>query len=1030
MGLVEGEERPGLLKPPPSPLQRLQSGSFGSEVPSDGFSSAEEDDVLDPNHKGHVWGRNAHYGGSEGMSKAPSIARVESMSRHGAKIEVEEDWGKLPIFKHCSHGMQEQLLQACSILHPQPGELLVKQHEECTSLFVVVGGMVEMTIDGVVAGVLMPVSSCNHAQLLGLETASQVTLTALEASTVCELAKACFDRIHRQHVQEHRRFGTIIDKNSIPDVLNAGTRVNPCAVFSGLSEKVLNYIDQNMMRQIYFPEETIIEDGKQRNLYVLMQGCVIISIAGRQVRMEYRDHSEKGTGRMMMAPTPCYGELGIVGLETATTPKITAKTVCHMRFMHKDLFRRALHADSEKHNMDAKVHEMVEFAKKHAKGLKSRITGAQRLGEAKMFKEVGCSDKFLKFLGECLEDRLFIKGQCIIAEGASDDRSMYILSQGHVSVVTNGVEVTRLSDGAIFGEITVLGLASRRSSTVNALQTCYTQVLHRNIVVRGLELFPAERHKVLMIGLKGGTRAQHSENGSQSPTEESAESLQNALVKVLSKSQLFATLDTSFLEAMSAICIERIYMPGDVIISEGSQGDSMFVVVSGNASVYVSQFDGTGMYGAPPGEAAFDPYEACKPIDEDAILQKQNKVGAVQTGSIVGELTMLGVLTTRSATIVAGSICSLWEIKQEHGFQLLQRFPDAAQRFKSIIVENRERTVPASILSLPVFSKFDRKLKMFLAMHSERLAMFPQNTIARENKVGRGMYIISLGMGVLTKKGETVKTLVAGSTYGATIMMGIHSSFFGTLVALRTCHVLLVTRSSFYGALEQYPCQNLVKQAKATELAAEEKLRDFMRSVSTRKLIWRRYREQLNKEEPTAELTRDAFDCWRKRVGQEKKRRRAKEKQLAECDKEIQKWRHKQFEARKLQRRKRSESATSGEDSDCSQDAAKAAGRSPRKRQGACGRGRAQDAAMTRLPGMSPTVLQTSVKDAMKDWPKPRASPFYKLKFLNVIHQTASTAGVASLVLPAIGGKNGSQSARKPAADNMPVIVTQRAIDL
>merc|ERR1739848_166352 len=134
------------------------------------------------------------------------------------------------------------------------------------------------------------------------------------------------------------------------------------------------------------------------------------------------------------------------------------------------------------------------------------------------------------------------------------------------------------------------------------------------------------------------------------------------------------------------------------------------------------------------------------------------------------------------------------------GIALLRDFPDAADRFKNVIVENLERSVPSCILSLPMIAKFDKKLKMFLAMHCERAAMFKQNVIAKENKAGRGMYILSLGMALLTKKNETVKTFPAGSTYGATIMMGMHSSFFGTLTALRTCHLMLVTRGSFFSA--------------------------------------------------------------------------------------------------------------------------------------------------------------------------------------------------------------------------------------
>merc|ERR1711937_935484 len=106
---------------------------------------------------------------------------------------------------------------------------------------------------------------------------------------------------------------------------------------------------------------------------------------------------------------------------------------------------------------------------------------------------------FLEFLSQHLEDRMFLTGQRIIDENLADDRCMYILGRGKAKVLKAGQELAVLSSGAVFGEVVCLGLASKRQSTVIAEELCYTQVLQQKDVIRGLEKFPEEREKVLMI---------------------------------------------------------------------------------------------------------------------------------------------------------------------------------------------------------------------------------------------------------------------------------------------------------------------------------------------------------------------------------------------------------------------------------------------------------------------------------------------------------------------------------------------------
>merc|ERR1712205_275360 len=100
--------------------------------------------------------------------------------------------------------------------------------------------------------------------------------------------------------------------------------------------------------------------------------------------------------------------------------------------------------------------------------------------------------------------------------------------------------------------------------------------------------------------------------------------------KAVKSSHVLGNMSGTFVEELSKVASNRIYMPGDLIIEEGKEGDSMFIMVSGNAAVYATNHEDQ----APAGTK-----------------QATTRIGYLQAGSISGELAMLGVSTLRSATV-------------------------------------------------------------------------------------------------------------------------------------------------------------------------------------------------------------------------------------------------------------------------------------------------------------------------------------------------------------------------------------------
>ena len=97
-------------------------------------------------------------------------------------------------------------------------------------------------------------------------------------------------------------------------------------------------------------------------------------------------------------------------------------------------------------------------------------------------------------------------------------------------------------------------------------------------------------------------------------------------------------------EAIYAAGTMRDYTPGEVIIHQGDTGDSMYVIVEGEAQVV---------------------------FDDD---RPSKSIG---TGSFFGELAFINPDHKRSATILAGEGCRLCVLGPEAGDLLIERFPRA-----------------------------------------------------------------------------------------------------------------------------------------------------------------------------------------------------------------------------------------------------------------------------------------------------------------------------------------------------------------
>ena len=127
---------------------------------------------------------------------------------------------------------------------------------------------------------------------------------------------------------------------------------------------------------------------------------------------------------------------------------------------------------------------------------------------------------------------------------------------------------------------------------------------------------------------------------------------------VLAAIPLFAeTLDARHLDHLAAQCEPAFYAAGTFLISEGDFGDSMFAVVSGEASVTLHDAHGD-----------------------------EHGVASITAGQIVGEMSILTGMRRR-ATVVAATDVAALEITKPALEEMFARAPDLIDRFGIVLAE-------------------------------------------------------------------------------------------------------------------------------------------------------------------------------------------------------------------------------------------------------------------------------------------------------------------------------------------------------
>ncbi|CAE7780384.1 Hcn1, partial [Symbiodinium necroappetens] len=259
----------------------------------------------------------------------------------------------------------------------------------------------------------------------------------------------------------------------------------------------------------------------------------------------------------------CFGELEFLGLSPVRKTAVKALTPCVCRILNREM---VLHVARDT-DMEVYSSMLLQMFQKTV-----HKTSAEQASVLMDFISAGCSDEFLQQPGV---HTLLVSPLIWELNKKYCSRSLQMVMSSVRVIGVGKKDLPRLGKGDVFGRMSALSLRPRPSgaSALYAAEHCCVEVLHQDVVVRALEIYHDQRGKVLTLDREAKAAA-------------GAKAMD--FVEIVASSRIFSDMSHAFVQELAASAIDRIFMPGDVVMHQGAVEFSMFILVTGTADVFVS----------------------------------------------------------------------------------------------------------------------------------------------------------------------------------------------------------------------------------------------------------------------------------------------------------------------------------------------------------------------------------------------------------------------------------------------------------
>jgi len=583
----------------------------------------------------------------------------------------------------------------------------------------------------------------NEQALLGLSLSDKLEASIIP-ETACEvqiITMDVWDKIVREFDNALARVRPGIVGSMVAKATRRWERIfgyddvlQRSALFQGCSEAFLVCV-ANKLEDLVLDKGDVIfaKDSPNQSLYLMLCGSATC---------------EDGHTISLIEEGAVFGEAGLVGLCALHAFSLKAESLCIMQYLRQADFLECLKQfPVENHRftkLRAEAEKVVDLfhhstlqSKSHDASVPAQVqhlTLKQKVHSTPSFRH--CDPGFFKNLTSNLRDEFFAPNQPVVTikeKCTYGHTPMYVILAGQCHVRSPwGVILGVLSAGEIFGEGGALGLVEERSCEVVAWPEGLAQCARIDgaAVKEALSHAHGEAESLKELFQRRCTVNREYLDRREIWVWQTA-------VPALAGSSLFGGCSEEFLHVLATPLLECNVKKGQRIAITGEAGESMQLLLSGEAML--ESKDGTDI--APLGE-----------------------------GASYGEINLLGLFHSRMATLRATSDCRVLEVTRAALRQVLD-LPENAnmhRAFEILVTSRHEQIAKGLPLSaLPLNVPHDNLFVRAVALLAERMDVEAgQEWDARPDSDACGPHTCVLAKGraaVETASGRLVVTLVPGS---------------------------------------------------------------------------------------------------------------------------------------------------------------------------------------------------------------------------------------------------------------------------
>jgi len=309
----------------------------------------------------------------------------------------------------------------------------------------------------------------------------------IKADCVCDLralTRPALLEALAQYPGDKDRVREVIEAHSQSRQATASALQRAGASEGSFSSQFLQILLHNMHEQPFLPKQTILQEGKESFLTVLLHGMVEVEVRGVHIAN-------------IVAPA-IFGERGILEPGTPSAATVRSCTVSECMVLPASsaavpIVRARLPEDIAR--LERMLEKKMALTRNHLASPDDMTVAAEQQDKG-LFG--ACGAEFLARVSNYFERRVYLPNQNILTEG-EEPRYGVMIHQGTATVESQGVLIAECGPGEFLGEVAILGLSSTSSATVKAHTKIVAYTVEAQSFKEVLDEFPEERVRLREI---------------------------------------------------------------------------------------------------------------------------------------------------------------------------------------------------------------------------------------------------------------------------------------------------------------------------------------------------------------------------------------------------------------------------------------------------------------------------------------------------------------------------------------------------